>query len=213
MRAQWSGKNLSFTAEAAMHHSRSRYTCFSVGLMAVLAAVVLAGCQAPTPPTSSLVHAAAQHSASRETAPISGNVEKQIAKLREVTARFQRFEAAAAAGWGARITPCFVDAQLGGMGYHYGNTALFDATVNALEPELLLYEPQKNGRLRFVAVEYIVPFAAWTAQDPPQLYGQSFHRNEAFGLWVLHVWHFRNNPHGMFADWNPNVSCDYAAER
>lgn len=193
-----------------MHDSRSRPICSSVGTMAWFAAVVLAGCEAPTPPTSALVHAAAQHSASRETAPVLGEIQQQVAKLREVTAPFHRFEAAAGAGWGTQITGCFFDTQLGGMGYHYGNTALIDGTVSALEPELLLYEPQKNGRLRLVAVEYIVPFGAWTAQDPPQLYDQSFHRNEAFGLWVLHVWHFRNNPRGMFADWNPNVSCEFA---
>lgn len=83
--------------------------------------------------------------------------------------------------------------------------------MNALEPELLLYEPQKNARLRLVAVEYIVPFGAWTAHDPPELFGQSFHRNEAFGIWALHVWHFRHNSRGMFADWNPAVTCDNAA--
>jgi hypothetical protein len=27
---------------------------------------------------------------------------------------------------------------------------------------------------------------------------------------VLHVWHFRENPSGVFADWNPRVSCQYA---
>ena len=26
-------------------------------------------------------------------------------------------------------------------------------------------------------------------------------------------WAWKNNPHGMFADWNPNVSCEeYTAE-
>jgi hypothetical protein len=163
--------------------------------------------EAPTsPPTALDSHPALQHGA-----PVSPGVQRQVARLREVTARFHRFETAARAGWGTRITDCFTDPQLGGMGYHYGNVALIDGTIEALKPELLLYEPMKNGKLRFVAVEYIVPFAAWTAAEPPMLYGQSFHRNEAFGLWVLHVWHFRRNPSGLFADWNPKVSCVFAA--
>ena len=162
---------------------------------------------APTSPPQGL----ASHAAPHHTAIVSAKVEREIARLRKVTAPFHRFQTAANAGWGTQITGCFSDPTLGGMGYHYGNTALIDGTVDALKPELLLYEPRKNGELRFVAVEYIVPFTAWTAAEPPKLYGQSFHRNEAFGLWVLHVWHFRHNPSGMFVDWNPEVSCKFAA--
>jgi hypothetical protein len=161
---------------------------------------------ATSPPQAHGSHAALQNNA-----PISGQVEREIARLRQLTAPFHDFQTAADAGWGTQITGCFSDPELGGMGYHYGNVALIDGTVDALEPELLLYEPRKNGKLRLVAVEYIVPFGAWTAAEPPRLYGQSFHRNEAFGLWVLHVWHFRHNPSGTFADWNPDVSCEFAA--
>jgi hypothetical protein len=162
--------------------------------------------EAPTSPAQTHAsHAGPLHAAA------AGGSERDIARLRALTASFHNFEAAVKAGWGTKITECFSDARLGGMGYHYGNTALIDGVVDAQKPELLLYEPQKNGKLRFVAVEYIVPFTAWTAPQPPKLYGQSFHRNEAFGLWVLHVWHFRHNASGIFADWNPDVSCDFAA--
>lgn len=182
-------------------------------LALVTAATLTLGCteSAPTdaaPAAALVAHAPAAHAA--QAAPVSGEVQRQIAQLRALTAPFHRFEAAAAAGWSARITDCFSDPIQGGMGYHYGKPALIDGTVNALEPELLLYEPQKNGDLRLVAVEYVVPFGAWTAPEPPRLYGQFFHRNEAFGLWVLHVWHFRENPRGTFADWNPKVTCAYA---
>jgi hypothetical protein len=172
-----------------------------------LVSVLLAGCAEAEPPTALQAHGG--HASMSRNASASGDVQRQIARLRAATARFHDFEAAARAGWGARITPCFND-PAGGMGYHYGNEALFDGRVEALKPELLLYEPQKNGKLRFVAVEYIVPFDAWTAPEPPELYGLSFHRNEGFKLWVLHVWHFRENPSGIFADWNPKVSCRYA---
>lgn len=167
---------------------------------------VLAGCQSDQPATPVAAQMSVQHSGGGGA---SADVLAQLATLRRLTAPFQRFEAAQRAGWGTRITDCF-SSVAGGMGFHYGNTSLIDGSVDARKPELLLYEPQANGELRLVAVEYIVPFTAWTAAEPPRLYDQSFHRNEAFGLWVLHVWHFRENPSGIFADWNPRVSCAHA---
>jgi hypothetical protein len=74
-------------------------------------------------------------------------------------------------------------------------------------PEVLLYEPMGEGRLRLIGVEFIIPFTAWTAAEPPTLYGQTFARNETFQVWALHVWPWRENPRGMFSDWNPKVSC------
>jgi hypothetical protein len=179
-------------------------------IFVALASLVVA-CEHPPEASTSPVAAHASHAAPTHSAS-AGGAEPEIARLRALTAPFHRFETAVKAGWGSKITECFSDAQLGGMGYHYGNTTLIDGVVDGRKPELLLYEPQKNGKLRFVAVEYIVPFTAWTAGEPPRLYGQSFHRNEAFGLWVLHVWHFRNNPSGVFADWNPTVSCAFARQ-
>ncbi len=143
--------------------------------------------------------------------PPSAEVLRDVARVREVTARFHRFEAADAAGWGEQLTDCFYVPGKGGMGYHFGNLQLlFDGKVDVSEPELLLYEPQKNGKLRLVAVEYAIPFTDWTAAEPPRLFGRNFHENFDFGLWVLHVWAQRDNPSGRFEDWNPAVSCEYA---
>jgi hypothetical protein len=36
--------------------------------------------------------------------------------------------------------------------------------------------------------------------------GQQFRVNSAFGVWALHAWVGRDNPSGVFADWNPRVS-------
>jgi hypothetical protein len=193
-----------------MMYARSRIASFPKVAAAFICALALGGCDRSTTTTAPEVATSMRHSPAAHAAPVTGEAQRSIARLRERTARFNRFDAAVDAGWGTRITDCFADPELGGMGFHYGNTALIDGTVDALQPELLLYVPEKNGRLRFVAVEYIVPFAAWTAAEPPQLYGQSFHRNEGFGLWVLHVWHMHENPRGIFADWNPKVSCRYA---
>ncbi len=190
-----------------MEYTRSRVAAFQT--LAAALALAVGGCDNSRPATAPAAQASMEHSSSMHSAPVTGDIQREVARLRAVTARFNRFEAAVDAGWTAQITDCFENPELGGMGYHYGNPDLIDGTVDVLEPELLLYEPQKNGRLRFVAVEYIVPFTAWTGAEPPQLYGQSFHRNEAFGIWALHVWHMRENPRGIFADWNPKVSCRY----
>ncbi|MGI9179238.1 MAG: hypothetical protein ACR2H9_01810 [Longimicrobiaceae bacterium] len=144
--------------------------------------------------------------------PRTAEFNRQLAALRRATAPFHNFEKAEHAGYGVRITSCWYHRELGAQGYHYGNPDLIDGTVDLLEPELLMYEPQKNGRLRLVGVEYIVPIAAWEGEDPPTLLGQEFHRNEALGLFALHVWLWRHNPAGMFADWNPKVSCEFADE-
>lgn len=137
-------------------------------------------------------------------------VAHDLATLTRVTAPFHRAAAAAAAGWSTPVTGCMSLPGVGAMGVHIGNMAHIDSTVSVAEPELLVYEPQKNGSLRLVAVEYIVPLAMWPSEDPPQLFGQTFHRNETFGLWALHVWLWKHNPAGLFADWNPTVSCTWA---
>ena len=133
-------------------------------------------------------------------------VARQLDSLRSATTAFQSFNSAKAAGYDVKITDCMADPQ-GAMGFHFGKGALIDANVSALEPEVMMYEPQSNGELKLVGVEYVVPLSAWTSATPPQLYGQSFQRNEMFQVWALHAWIWKDNPRGVFASWNPNVSC------
>jgi hypothetical protein len=52
---------------------------------------------------------------------------------------------------------------------------------------------------------------AWATTTGISAY-RGFFRNDAAGLYLLHVWLWRSNPSGLFADWNPNVSCRHAAE-
>jgi hypothetical protein len=134
-----------------------------------------------------------------------------ITKVREATTQFQRTPAARAAGynWVAGYNYCFQSYGVGGMGYHYINTELLDTTVDILHPEALVYAPDANGSIQLGAVKYMVPVAAWDAEhtDPPQLMGQNFHVHKKLSMYVLHVWIWRNNPSGVFEDWNPDVSC------
>jgi hypothetical protein len=144
--------------------------------------------------------------------------DEALAQLRKAVAPFRNLPAAQKAGYTNVVADpasgetCLHDSQMGGMGVHYLNTALVDDTVVVTKPEIMIYEPQKNGSLKFVGVEYIVPFKirAETA-TPPVLFGQQFKKNDTFHLWALHAWVGRNNPSGTFADYNPDVSCQIAA--
>ena len=139
----------------------------------------------------------------------------QLAALRGATARFHRLEVAIAEGYTA-FAGCFSDpAGSGAMGYHYVNSSLVaDPAIDPLRPELLVYEEAPHGGLRLVAVEWIAFVSAWhLAGNPaaPSLFGHEFHVNPtllAEPFYLLHAWIWKNNPSGLFADWNPKVTCN-----
>ena len=168
------------------------------------AVLVLVGCDAAGPDLSVSEAAVAPAANVPEGAA--------LATVRRATAPYHRVDRAVADGWGAvAISECVAHPELGGMGHHYVNLGLMDGALDPETPEVLLYEPTANGRLRLVGVEYVVPFGAAPADGPaPELFGEHFHPSEGAGGWALHVWVWRNNASGMFADFNPDVSCDYA---
>ena len=126
-------------------------------------------------------------------------------------------------------------AELGAMGVHYfrpdllGITAPPNPRVNGngihldfLKPSILIYEPQVNGSLELVAVENLAFAAAWKAAGnatPPRFHGVPYDYmindprtkpDEAHMFephYDRHVWIYRDNPNGMFAPFNPKVSC------
>ena len=105
-----------------------------------------------------------------------------------------------------------VDSIAGGMGFHYAKADAFDGVVDPLKPKALLYEPEKNGKLKLVAVEFIVPYTIAPREgNPPRLFGEDFLQNDDFRIWMFHAWIFKNNPSGVFASWNPKVNCDAVA--
>jgi len=137
----------------------------------------------------------------------------QLSELRKATAPFHNIDKAHKAGYTISIPDnpqeCLADPKLGAMGLHFGKGDLIaNTTLKVSEPEVLIYEPQSDGSLELVGVEYVVPFALWSEdKTPPTLFGQDFLPNDRFQVWALHVWIWRNNPNGLFTPYNPDVSC------
>ncbi len=142
-------------------------------------------------------------------------VQAQVERLRRAAAPFFSFDVAQAAGWNVALSECVEVPELGGMGIHYGNPTQLDndGRLTLLRPEVLLYVPDADGSMALVAVEYIIGEDDWPYAEPPEFLGQALHFNEQQRIWALHVWIGRANPSGLFADFNPEVSCENAAER
>lgn len=126
-------------------------------------------------------------------------------------------------------------AALGAMGIHYFRPDLLGITAppnprvagsgthtDFLDPAILIYEPQVDGSLELVAVENLVFESAWRAAGhsaPPSFHGRPYERmaddpatpiDEAHMFephFDRHVWLWRDNPSGVFAPFNPNVTC------
>ena len=139
-----------------------------------------------------------------------------VAVVRETTERFKDVAIAEAAGYGLQFG-CVSGPDWGAMGLHYVNFPLvLDGELDARRPEIVIYEPLPNGRLRLIGADYLVLADAWHAKhpEPPQIMGQLLHLFEApnrFGLpafYTLHVWAWKDNPGGTFSNWHKNVSCD-----
>lgn len=137
----------------------------------------------------------------------------QLDALRMATFAFHSFDVAGAAGWDTAISPC-VESPMGGMGYHIANMSQLTngGHLSLLRPEVLLYAPTEDGSMEFLGVEYIIPADDWPHDHPPEFLGQHLHYNPVQDIWALHVWTARHNPDGIFEDWNPTVTCEFAAD-
>jgi hypothetical protein len=145
-----------------------------------------------------------------------------LSRARAGTARFHDLASAHAAGYGGPLEDlagisCIDNPGVGVMGIHYVNGPLVgDAVVDAATPEVLVYQQLPNGKLRLVAVEYVVFQGSWLAAGntaPPTLFGETLTLipgGNRYGLppfYEIHAWIWMNNPSGMFKDWNPRGSC------
>ena len=128
-------------------------------------------------------------------------------------------------------------ADLGVMGIHFFRPDLLGITAppsprvdgagthtDFRQPSILIYEPQADGSLELVAVENLVFKAAWDAAGhdaPPTLHGVTYDTmmdDPATGVdeahmfephYDRHVWIYRENPNGVFAQYNPAATCEH----
>ena len=173
----------------------------------VFAVVVAAGAYAP-------VTAQADHS--HQGAGKNDQAATLVKVVREATERFRDVNVAEAEGYALQFG-CVSGSDAGAMGMHFVKGDLVgDDVIDATRPEIVIYEPQPDGRLKLIGADFLVLKDVWDASHagPPQLMGQLFHLFEApnrFGLpafYTLHVWAWKDNPNGSFVNWHPNVKCE-----
>ena len=143
---------------------------------------------------------------------------RHLARVRQATAKYHDVNVALADGFVP--TPHCIESPDGVMGIHYIHPArLMDPAENILEPEILLYVETSEG-LKLIGVEYFYGIGAPDTPIPdpappaPVLFGRPFdgpmdaHEPGQPPHYDLHAWVWQANPSGMFAMFNPNVSCE-----
>ena len=130
-------------------------------------------------------------------------------RVRSANDRFKDVSVAVAEGYAP--IPCASGVDGGAMGVHYVNAQYLKEEVPDIRrPQAVMYEPTADGQMSLVAVEYI------TFKGPASLEGQLFNFNGApnrYGLahfYELHVWAWKRNARGTYADMNPSVTCEHA---
>lgn len=125
-------------------------------------------------------------------------------------------------------------ASAGAMGIHFARDDLLGISsppnprvdgvgmhTDFNKPAVLLYEPQPDGSLELVAVENLVFKKAWDMahKTRPAFHGVAYDVMQDDPATPIdeghmftphydrHVWLYRDNPNGIFAQFNPNVSC------
>ena len=118
----------------------------------------------------------------------------EVNQLKEAMAKYENINVATSEGF------FDVSGFVPNMGHHYLLPSRADAIFELEEPETLLYAPDSNGNMEFVAVEYVVPIADLNNPGtPPEGFTgdlDEWEINSNIGQWQLHVWIGKENPDG-----------------
>ncbi|MEV7135670.1 hypothetical protein AB0N24_22625 [Arthrobacter sp. NPDC093128] len=173
------------------------------GMMSMVAAAVLAVGLAPG---AAVAHegsgGGSGHNGSDKSDDWKKNSEQRrlVKTLRDVTDDYRWLDNAIADGY-EKASEC-VEIPGAAMGFHYLKKELLDDKTQARKPEVLVYMPNERGRMKLVAIEYMS-----TATERPEIAGLKFEDGPFPGTFALHAWVWRDNPDGMFAAYNPDLSC------
>jgi hypothetical protein len=141
-----------------------------------------------------------------------GDQDKLVEIVRNATQQYQDVTKVTAAGY-SPVLGCVSGSDHGAMGIHYVNGSLINGPIDPTQPQALIYEPQSNGELKLVGVEFIILASALPPNSAPQVEGHLMlyidgpNRYGLPAFFELHVWAWRDNPQGPFVDWNDHVTC------
>lgn len=155
---------------------------------------------------------------------------EQLARARAATEKYVDVEEAIADGF-VPAEHCVSHPTLGAMGYHFVNPARLMDPLSIEAPEALLYIQPHPGHWELVAIEYLqvivvdgMPYLGCGVEDnscppanpppnPSLFTGVAFDGpmagHEPGMPWHFdqHVWLYAENPSGLFAPFNPAISC------
>src|SRR5438094_10437844 len=84
------------------------------------------------------------------------NASALIRIVRESTERFKDVSVAQAEGYALQFG-CVSGSDSGAMGLHFVNGDLVNAgVIDATRPQIVIYEPMPDGRLRLIGADYLV---------------------------------------------------------
>jgi len=138
--------------------------------------------------------------------------------VRESTERFKDVGEAEREGYVLSFG-CVSGPDQGAMGLHFINMDLVGkGVIDAAKPQIILYEPTADGRLKLSGADFLVDAQQWDGDKthkpgPPELMGQLFHYFESpnrFGLkafYAQQVCAREDNPDGAVVNGHPAVSC------
>jgi hypothetical protein len=131
-----------------------------------------------------------------------------IPAVRAATQQYKDIAAALADGY-VWFYRCTEEPGVGTMGQHLLNGALLeDPALDPRRPEVLVYQPTRAGGYRLVAVEYVTFQAGQTVLGQPM---NTVPVGNRYGVpvefYAKHAWIWQANPAGLFADWNPSITC------
>ncbi|HET9639224.1 MAG TPA: hypothetical protein VFP12_08465 [Allosphingosinicella sp.] len=187
-------------------------------MLTIIAAALAAAAPAPGEPTLDEVRAATARFQNFEVALAEGYV-RDPTDMCDVASMMGR------------------PAALGGMGIHFFRPDLLGISappnprvagngthMDFRKPAILIYEPREDGSLELVAVENLVFKKAWHEagnKGLPTFHGVEYDSmsddkatsiDEAHNFephYDRHVWLYRRNANGMFAQYNPTVTCRF----
>jgi hypothetical protein len=178
----------------------------------IMAFVLVAVCAA-----GALAQSGHSHAITAQNQQLTAAQGELLKIVRENTAKYKDVSVAEADGY-TLLFGCVSGPDSGAMGLHFVNLNLVaSGVVDATRPQIVIYEPMPDGHPQLIGADFLVIASDWDKAHPgqgaPQLMGQLFHYFESpnrFGLpafYTLHVWAWKENPHGAFVNWHPNVSC------